>query len=344
MVVAAAGAIAGVLLGTSPHHGATPVPSAAPLSAPRSTAPLDHAAPAALNGYTIVYTGSKGVRSVAFGGHGESDLPTGPASRPVQAAGDVVFMHAGNAYVLVPPFSGPPRALASGEALFPMLWPDMVGVVSGVGPGGRTIRFVDVDTGVTSDTLSWFLPPGYEPVSQFLVAGPGGALRSWSAGHSGSAELGPVLGHAGAVLGASSTEVAWLAAAGCAAGGECPLHLTATGSSRSDRTVPPAPGRAGFLPGGALSPDGRLLATFVAAPAAGRGQAELAIVDTENLTVTVVAASAVAAGPSGATAQWTPDGLAVFFCGHAGSMHVYWPGDARAITLGLPASNSFTLG
>src|SRR3981081_582490 len=81
-----------------------------------------------------------------------------------------------------------------------------------------------------------------------------GRLRVWRPGVAG----GPgtfvrTIGVASAVVGWSDDKVAWLASAGCTSNGECPLHVTDAANGR-DAVVPPPPGFAGYLPGGAFSP------------------------------------------------------------------------------------------
>lgn len=111
----------------------------------------------------------------------------------------------------------------------------------------------------------------------------------------------------------------------------------------SDHTIDPPPGHRGFLPGGALSPDGQFLAGFVIAPGGRRSQEELAIIDTTSFKATLIAGSTIGTGTSMPSAHWTPDGAAVFFSGSQGKMHVYQRGATRGATLDAPGSLSFTV-
>jgi hypothetical protein len=158
---------------------------------------------------------------------------------------------------------------------------------------------------------------------------------------------------ASAVVGWSDDKVAWLASAGCTSNGECPLHVTdvATGS---EAVVPPPPGFAGYLPGGAFSPTASLLfGVFVYNPAQQEPAARLALV-----SFTAPAAGArprwtpvlVPQGDVGMTSKsaplgvvWTPDGTHVLFSGSSGRIHDYRPGRTASSATEQPASASFTV-
>jgi hypothetical protein len=122
------------------------------------------------------------------------------------------------------------------------------------------------------------------------------------------------------------------------------MHISGSPNSPGgDQTIIPPPGHLGFLPAGALSPDGKFLAGFVTAPGGRQSQAELAIIDTTTFKATVINGSPVSIGKSMPFAHWTPDGFAVFFSGGQGRMHVYEPGATQASTLDAQGSLSFSV-
>jgi hypothetical protein len=155
------------------------------------------------------------------------------------------------------------------------------------------------------------------------------------------------VGHIRRLIDASPAAVAWQAVDGCPGNAECPLHITDMANGK-DRVVAPVPGHAGFIGGGAFSPDGRLLAAFVSAgPDIGRTgavanapEAQLVLIDEGGSIATPSNAVVPVAEPAGA-AVWSTDH--VFFGGTAGVIHTYAPGDTQAITLKIPSSYSFTI-
>jgi hypothetical protein len=311
-----------------------------------SRSPGQPLAPPGLRSFRIVYAGATGVRLVPLNG-GPVDRPiTTPAGPLLETDHGVVLIHEGEAYLLTSPFGRIPLLLARADDLFPMAWPGMVGADRHLGGAATGALYLDLEPPTAPASPEWVLPPGYQPVSQFLAVGPDGVLRMWQPGPGGTAYLGPTLGRADAVLAAAGNEVAWLADRGCAPDGECPLevsNLAPAAGTPATATIAPPSGRRGFAPGAALSPDGQYLAVFVPGP--HPGGAQLAIVDTATRQVTLVAGGAVPtakAGPGG-SAQWTPDGSYVLFSGAHGPMHAYHLGDARAVTLGVPGSDSFAI-
>lgn len=110
--------------------------------------------------------------------------------------------------------------------------------------------------------------------------------------------------------------MAWAAWEACHNEGECALHITDT-STGVARPIIPAAGHSGFLPGGAFSPDGTTLATFVSEPlgahlvlvfvqASGAAPAGATQVVTEGLVQVENPAASVV---------WNPGGDRLFFCG-----------------------------
>jgi hypothetical protein len=303
-------------------------------------------APPGLDSYTVVYTGDHGVRVVPLNG-GRQQTPTANLTGPpVATSNGVGFVQAGTAYFLASPFTGPPRPLAPADGLFPMLWPGTLGAARRLDAGIATAAYLDVEAGTSPGSSQWRFPFGYQPIGQFLAVGPAGQLRTWVPGAGGTVQLAPPLGRAVAVIGSNGAVVAWLAAGACAADGECPLDLTATNlapGSNPTSTVAPPPGHHGYLEGGALSPDGQYLATFVAGPPDRPGQARLVIIDRVTAQAMVVPDSAIVTSGGFASAQWTPDQAYVLFSGPGGLMHAYRVGDATAITLNIKGSDSFAV-
>jgi hypothetical protein len=278
---------------------------------------------------------------------------------PVRTGGSVVVVSAGIAFALSPPFTDPPTPLGPADHVFPARTPGGVGVWrAGALP---TVQFAAVPgtgaTGSATVTIPQDLRPLAELPSGILVRNERvapGRLRVWRPGAGG----GPgtfvrSIGVASAVVGWSDDKVAWLASAGCTTNGECPLHVTdaATGS---DTVVPPPPGFAGYLPGGAFSPtSSQLFGVFVFNPAQQEPAARLALV---SFTAAAGARPRwtpvlVPQGDVGMTSKsaaplsvvWTPDGSHVLFSGSSGRIHDYRPGHTASSATEQPASASFTV-
>jgi hypothetical protein len=295
----------------------------------------------ALGSFTLVYTGEHGVKIVPLNGHRPLLPLTTETGPPVPTSAGVAFVHNGTAYLLAPPYDTPPRPLIAADGLFPMIAPDMVGAEVGNGSGSRSAMYIDLKSATSARSPRWQFPAGYQPVGQFFAEGPGGLLIGWTPGSGGRVDLGPVVGHAAAVLGTVGSRVVWLAAGGCGSNHECPLHISTSDYPHDvDEIVPPPPGHAGFLPGGAVAANGTVIAAFVAT---SRAHAELAIVDAV-LDTTVVPGSSIAISHGSATAQWTPDASYVLFAGPGSAMHVYAPGSTRAVGLDIKGSSSFSVG
>ena len=93
-----------------------------------------------------------------------------------------------------------------------------------------------------------------------------------------------------------------------------------------------------------MSPDGQLLAAFVSVPRGRQAQAELAIIDTTTLEVTLIADSTIPTGKASPAAQWTTDGSFVIFSGPQGHMYAYQRGDTGATALDIKGSTDFAVG
>jgi hypothetical protein len=298
-----------------------------------------------LRTYTIVYTGSDGVHVVSLERHRESRPVTAPAGPPLETSDGVAFVSSGTLYLLPAPFTGPARTSVDADRLFPMVWPGIVGVANDAGRGIVSVQYVDVQGNSPDSATPWQLPAGYQPVSQFLATGPAGVLRIWEPGSGGQAQLGRTISHTVEVTGVSGQVVAWRAVDKCAPNGECPMQISGSDptSPGGDHTVIPPLGHRGFLAGGALSPDGRFLAGFVAAPSGSRSEAELAVIDMGSFNAKLIEGSTISVRDAVPSAQWAPDGGAVFFSGRQGKMHVYQPGEVRATTLDVQGSTSFAV-
>jgi hypothetical protein len=331
-VILATCAATAIIVGLVAGNGTTPMP-------PVNTAALSGPT---VRGFTLVYTGKPGVEVVPLDGQRPRLIRSSAAGPPVATSAGVAFVHDGTAYLLTPPYDGPPHPLVAADGLFPMAWPDMVGADRGVVGGGLTAGYLDL--GATSSAFpKWQFPPGYRPIGQFFALGPGGLLRGWSPGPGDRLQLSPVIGHAAGVIGMVSSSVAWLSANACASSRECALHLTTleTPAPGLDRIVRAPRGHNGFLSGGAVDPTGAFIATFVAT---SPHHAALAIVTTGNLEATLVPDSTISVGHGAATAQWTPDGSYVFFSAPGDTMHAYALDSTRAVSLPLKGSSSFTIG
>ena len=292
-----------------------------------------------LSSYSAVYTGSDGVHVVPFDGRPASRALAAASSAPVQTSDGAVFLSAGQAYFLSAPFGSSPRALVPADQIFPMVWPGVIGVGRHLSSGAVQINFVELDGQSSLDTTLGTLPAGYQPVAQSLAVGPGGDLRTWDAAIVGVVELGPSLGRASSVIGVSGTTFAWLGTTGCVSDGECPLLVSAN-ETAPGQLIPAPAGHAGYLPGGALSPAGDMIAAFIAG---SRHTAQLAIIDLANASTDILPGS-VPAGAGELSADWSPDGTLVVFAGSNGILHVYPLNDGKTAALKVKVSGRFAVG
>ena len=314
-----------------------------PSAAPHATLPITVSP---MQRYTVLYTDQLGPRVVPLDGGPTSTLmAAGPADpqRPVEVSGGVAFLRRGVVYFLATALRAAARPLGPADHLFTMLWPGLVGVQRGSGPGTVTVQFVSTTAQSADNSPVWQLPTGYQALAQagsgLLVQDANGQLRIWSLD---GGRLGPVISRSGDVIGTSGDEVAWRSNTGCDGDAECPLHIT-NASTGTDRVVSPPTAHGGFLGGGALSPDGRFLAAFIAAPFVSNPTAELVVVDLGASVIKRLANSAVDVGEPVGAAVWTADGTTVFFCGLNGQMRAYQPGDTGAVTVNVPASYNFAV-
>jgi hypothetical protein len=295
----------------------------------------------ALRSSGIVFTGPEGARLVPLGGQPPLQLSRVPSGPPLDVGDHAVFLQAHSVMVLDTSPVTRLRDLTTGDALFPMVWPDTVGVVTRTRAGATTVSYEDVD-GTPQAGGGWVIPAGYEPATQLLAWGPAGELTRWTP-TGRSAEPGIPIGRAKAVVGQTSGQVAW-ASTDCAGNGECALVISPleppTPDGEDAPTVAPLPQHHGYLPTGAMSPDGRYLAAFVAAP---DRSASLVVIDMAGYHVTVVPGGKVPVGSALPTARWNATGSIVIFSGGSGSMHAWMIGAGQAVTLPLPASDSFAV-
>jgi hypothetical protein len=253
-------------------------------------------------------------------------------------------MHDGSAYFLAAPFQVGPRRFASADRLIAGLSAD-VGLEHDPLGQPSSLEFVS-PISPTHGRGPFVLPPGYIAVAEvshgILLFHPSDSdVAVWSPA---SGQVVMDVGRVHTLIDASAAEVAWQAQDGCNGESECPLHITDMGNGQ-DRVVAPIPGHAGFLGGGAFSPDGHWLAAFVSAGPDIQGrptvpEAQLVLIN-EGGSVTTPSNAILAVGEPAGSAAWLSDH--VFFGGTAGLIHAYAPGDTQAITLNIPTSYSFTV-
>jgi hypothetical protein len=133
------------------------------------------------------------------------------------------------------------------------------------------------------------------------------------------------------VAAARGDAVAWIEDQACGVTA-CPLHLT-TITTGADRVVQPPPGSAGFLAGGAISPDGRFLAAHVLFPPESNVAPVIDVIDLRAAT-SILAGSAHARQDQ--TVVWTPDGAWVFFCGFPAPLYAFRPSDQKLFEVAAP--------
>ena len=313
--------------------------SPSPRSLPTAPASPEAHLPGA--GVTLVY-GAGPLTLARVGSSGSASYPgiltAGYPVRPIPVGDGVVYISDGQAEAISLTLGFTPLGPATSD--FASSRPGWVWLVGDTpaGPLLHEVRFDGAESGPESA-----LPKGTVPIA---AVGDGVLLRDadhkmeiWNpADRTTSFRLGPV-----ASLVDARGRLVVFTSPPCGDGADCDLHVVDVGS-RQDTRIKAPPGTDGFVGGGAISPDGAMVAAFVGGANDGTGPtADLVLVDLRTGTTSgPIGESQVEVGEPVGSAAWSPSGKWLFFCGLQGPMHVYAPGEAAATALPLPSSYAFT--
>lgn len=302
---------------------------------------------------TLVYTDAGiGLRVAPPGGAARSYVAVATLSGrpPLRVGQSLVYIAGGAAFAADARGLGPARQLGPADYLFPAAASGFVGLGRALASGGDGAEVVPVAGAVPGRPV--VLPPSYVAAGQVsagyvLIQGSGASqLQIWRppASGTGAGTVVRSLGAASGVLSIHGDLVAWTAWDGCHNEGECALHITDS-TTGVDQVIVPVAGHRGFLPGGAFSPDGTTLATFVSEPLG----AHLVLVYVQATGVAPAGATQLVAGGlvqvenPAATAVWNPGGDRLFFCGDNGTMHALGTREAVAHTIDQVSSSTFAV-
>lgn len=293
-------------------------------------------------GETLVY-GAGPLTLATVGSSGTASFPgtvtAGYPVKPVAVDDGVVFISDGEAETISPTLGFISLGPATSE--FASTRPGWVWLAR-LDPAGALLREVRFDGTDSGPEVA--LPPGSLPVAAVdegvVLRDPDQMLEIWNpADRTTSLRLGPVA----SLIDARGGLVAFTRSF-CADGTDCDLHVMNVGSGRETRIKAP-PGTGGFVGGGAISPDGTMLAAFVGGTDDDRGPTvDLVVVDLRTArTSPPIPGSHIVVGESVGSAAWSPSGRWLFFCGLEGPMNIYAPGDPSAAALDQLGSYAFTV-
>ena len=341
-VLVAVGLIAAVVLRPGSVGNHSPAGSIGGLPAALAAEHLFFAEPAR----TGVYRADGSLVSNFQTRSGEGAVPV------VSGEGEVVYVHAGEAYRISRPGSpgATPVAVGPAESVFPALG-GAVGIESGQIGGVQYVEYMAAGgTFPTPGTRRLELPPGTTAVAQI----PDGLLTTTTSYLQYQIGQSPVLGlsrmevHSTRSLGTASAVIdvhanaAALVTCRLDRPADCALRLVDAASGQT-RVVAVPPGFAGYAEGGAFSPDGKRLAAFVSTEDRYGGTVlHLAMVRTDTATVAVIGPPLVVGTPAG-TAVWSPDGRWLYFGAEVdGTLYATATATAtgRVWTLPLPTSTA----
>ena len=268
-----------------------------------------------------------------------------PNQPVVSGSGLVVYVHGGQAYQIPGAGRNAPHHLGAADRVFPASG-GAVGLYVGGPLGPGYVEYMSVD-GVVPEprTGSTQLPVGVTAVARLTD---GLLTQSSPLPPSGTVEVSltrtgstTVLGVANAVIGTHATTVAWTS---CLAGPmTCSLLLVDT-VTVSRQVILPPPGYPDWAQGGGFSPDGSLLAAFVATTA-NPLVLRLAVIRVSTRQATVIGPP-LTVGEQIGSATWSADGRYLFFGGLTGNLHAERTGPTGPIgqpwTLPLPTSYAIT--
>jgi hypothetical protein len=241
----------------------------------------------------------------------------GYPSRPVESgSGLVVYVRRGEAYMVPSTGGRAPVVLGVADSVFPAS-DGAVGFFVNGPPGRGFVTFMSAggqmpEHGTASTELAGVTPLARLPAGLLIESSPRSALGTFQLAVMG-AQNNAVLGAATQVIDIHATRVAWLSCVSIPA--TCSLVVDDT-SSDVNQVIPPPPGYAGYAPGGAFSPQGSTLATFVVT---GRHSVRLTVINVATGLATLI-------GPplpvdAAGTATWSADGQWLYYGGDTGDLY-----------------------
>lgn len=250
----------------------------------------------------------------------------GYPSRAVDSgSGLVVYVHQGQAYMVASKGGKPPVRVGAADSVFPAN-DGAVGLFVGGPAGPGFVEYLAADgqlpePGTDSTELAiGFTPVARLPSGLLVESTPRSRLDTFQLEVMGIHTT-EILGAATQVLDIHANNVAWLSCASIPP--TCSLLVEDT-SSNEHQVISTPPGYTGYTSGGAYSPDGRFLATFVLS---GRGALGLEVVDVATGTATLIRGVQGSTG----TAAWSADGQWLYYGGNTGDLYAQGMRDGQPI-------------
>lgn len=305
---------------------------------------------AGLTSHRLVYDDFGTLRVLPLDGRPASTLPLpGPtvAQLPISVAGAVVVVSGGRALALGSAGAGPLVDLGAADRVLPAGPPGLIWMIREELGAPVTVQLACVaGNGAScgsSMTAPFPVPNDMAPVAEvqrnLLLMNSSTALV-WNPFENRTVFRMP--NALSRLVDGRYDHLAWLGGGSCEPNGECPLHITDV-TNTTDWVPPPLPGHTGYLPGGAFSPDGRRLATFVEGPTDAPHSVQLVIIDLGAATTRLVRGAVIRQDDVLGQAVWSSDGLVVFFCGASGPMNAYQLDTGKVSTLRVPSSFEFAV-
>jgi hypothetical protein len=258
----------------------------------------------------------------------------GYPSRAVESgSGLVVYVHQGEAYMVPSTGERAPVEVGVADSVFPAS-DGAVGLFVNGPPGRGFVQFMSAggqlpEHGTGSMELAGVTPLARLPAGLLIESTPRSTLGTFQLAVRG-AQNNAVLGAATQVIDIHATSVAWLSCVSIPT--TCSLVVDDT-SSDVNQVIPPPPGYPGYAPGGAFSPEGTTLATFVVA---GPHSVRLAVINTAIGHATLIGPPLLVEDAVG-TATWSADGQWLYYGGDTGGLY------AQHIEKGRPIGRQWRL-
>ena len=258
----------------------------------------------------------------------------GYPSRAVESgSGLVVFIHQGEAYMVPSTGEGAPVQVGPADSVFPAS-DGAVGFFVNGPPGRGFVEYMSAggqlpEHGTGSMELAGVTPLARLPAGLLTETTPRSPLGTFQLAMIGT-QNNAVLGAATQVIDIHATSVAWLSCVSIPT--TCSLVVDDT-SSDVNQVIPPPPGYAGYAPGGAFSPDGTMLATFVVT---GHRALRLAVINAAMGHATLIGPPLQVEDAIG-TATWSADGQWLYYGGDTGGLY------AQRIEEGRPIGRQWRL-
>jgi hypothetical protein len=348
-VVIALAVLSAILISNTDGHHTRPPPTQGQ-GTPTTVAPLFDPR---LGPRTIVEADRGQLRAFRFGGYHEYDMQANVPEYPnriLSVSGAIVYASEGVAYAAFEGLRGRIDPLGPADRVVGGTNPGQVWLVRGQALRAETVQLACVGGCAYVLTPPIAVPKGYTPVAP--VAGELVLMPGLPPAGRPPVVWNPFLKRitftfprpVTDVIDTHGNLVAWMYRDVSACQGmECSLHITDVNTG-ADRVVPPPPGHAGYIGGGAYSASGDFLAAFVSVTGdAQRAQPVIVHSADPYPTSVEVQTATIPIGEAVGAAEWAPTDDVLFVAGLTGTMLACRPGNPAPISIGIPPSYTFAV-